>query len=69
MTTKTMLPRPGEEVDPAMSDELRAAYEAHTLAQILYGRMTVQATGYPTPYAAPPVWPAYWPSPYGGGWG
>lgn len=69
MTSKNVTPRPGEGPDPAMQEDLRAAYEAHTLAQMIYGRMAMNPVSYPSPMAAGPVWPSYWPNPYGGGWG
>jgi hypothetical protein len=39
MTMKSPTPRPGETRDPA-ADELKAAYQVHTLVQMLTARLT-----------------------------
>lgn len=54
MTTKTTAPRPAEPATP-LPDELRVAYQIHTLAQMLYARLA--AAPHWTPMAPPPYPP------------
>ena len=55
MTTKTTAARPAEAREPR-PDDLQTAYQVHTLAQMLYGRLAVAPQWAPlvqTPF--PPV--------------
>ena len=55
MTTKTAAPRPVKH-DTPLPDELRTAYQVHTLAQMLYVRVTATppwTPSVPTPF--PPI--------------
>ena len=55
MTTKTATPRPAEAREP-LPDDLRIAYQVHTLAQMLYARVAAAPHWTPiVPASFPPV--------------
>jgi hypothetical protein len=66
MTTKTGQKSPREHGVKPSQQEVQAAYQCHTLAQILYGRIAamhpwlLQPGGMPTHQQAAPTPPAPW---------
>lgn len=55
MTTKTATPRPIQP-EAELPDDLRTAYQVHTLAQMLYQRLTVTPPWTPNVQAPfPPI--------------
>jgi len=55
MTTKTAIPRPGKQ-EAQLPDDLKTAYQVHTLAQMIYTRVTATPPWAPMVQAPfPPV--------------